>query len=410
MTDINSRIRWQPGMVLTADTFGNLDDNIELRQRIAVRTANGLRYGLLPDAVFSAKGFFADGCYEIECLQCTALLPTGDMISPNESVRVPFERKDAEYCYLCVGLGIGFVEYEHNNVPYLRPQYAYSIETLSEIERDGDVLPIVRFHIKDGKVSIDNDYIIPSLVCGGDPHIMEEVSHLADAVARLAEHENMAEGDAHQTLLRYLFRLRGFSARNTMESLVELTEEIMQAVHYCVVIPAQRNTMGAHPTETQKLEQRLGKSKITETDRLVHPEISYIDIQLWLNWCKSYLAHAEQVLDGTTRTDDTIDLQALKQEIREELFQQLYQRLHPELTTSICNALHDQLLAEVDAHIDEVVHDYADGTVRQQLHDTLHEALRPDLYDTLYRALYEALYEALQVPETVEEHFYTPII
>lgn len=407
--DINSRIKWQPGMVLTAETFGTMDANLSQRQRLALRTRCRQSFGLLPETSFSAQGLFVQGNYEIGRLECTALLPAGDILSIDEPVTAPFVHKGGDFCYLCVGFSREFIEYEHDNVPHIRPKYEYDFRSLNEIERDPGVMPLARFSINGGKVQVDDQYIVPSLTCDS-PLIADAVARMADALNQVCEHKSLKAGDAHQILLWHLFRLRSFSTSDAVEHLVRQTEELMQAIYYFIASPDARTSRQTCPTETEKMQRLLENPKAKATEALKHPNISYADIGLWITWCENYIAEAIKVLDGEDVVDDSIDLAALKQEIKDELYQQLYEQLRTELTADLTESLCHRLRTELDAHIAEILRQYTDGTVRQQLHDSLHTELRPDLYDTLYRSLYEALYEALQTPEPVEEHFYTPLI
>ena len=56
--DIDARINWMPGMELTAQTFKELDRNLDFRQQVAVRAAlGGQRLGLLPGAPSAAREY-----------------------------------------------------------------------------------------------------------------------------------------------------------------------------------------------------------------------------------------------------------------------------------------------------------------------------------------------------------------
>lgn len=407
--DFNSRIKWHAGMVLTADTFGTLDDNIDMRQRLALRVGCRQRFGLVPDMPFAAQGLFVQGRFEIMRLECTALLPTGAIISIDEPVSIPFVRKGDGYNYLCVGIGSESVEYERNNVPHTRPKYEYTIKTLAEIELERDVLPLVRFSITDGAIRVDDGYIVPSLTCN-TPLIQAAIARVTDVLTQVVEHKNLKEGDGHQMLLWQLFRLRSFGAGDTVQSLVHQTESLVQAIYYFITSPTARQDRHTAPTETAKLQHRMDNPKAPVTAVLEHPDISYVDIQLWLTWCEDYIAKAKKVLDEVELVDESINLDVLKQEIKDDLYSELYDRLKAELTADLTQSLCQRIGSELEAHIDQLLRQYTDGTVRQQLHDGLHTELRPDLYDALYRSLYQALYDALQTPEPVEEHLYTPLI
>ena len=79
--DINARINWRPGMELTTQTFLDMDENLDFRQQMAIRAALGDHcIGLLPDTTFNNSAMFYTNHFEMERLQCTALLPSGRII------------------------------------------------------------------------------------------------------------------------------------------------------------------------------------------------------------------------------------------------------------------------------------------------------------------------------------------
>ena len=87
--NINARIDWRPGMELSAQTFLDMDANLDFRQQMAIRAALGEQcIGLLPGMDFNCSGSFYTNKFEIEHLQCTALLPSGKIAQADEAVSV----------------------------------------------------------------------------------------------------------------------------------------------------------------------------------------------------------------------------------------------------------------------------------------------------------------------------------
>ena len=89
MMDLNSKINWLPGMEITAQTFIGLEEKLDFQQRIAIRAALGsTRMGMLPGATLNCEGIFVKNTYEIERLQCMALLPSGRIVDADEQAVV----------------------------------------------------------------------------------------------------------------------------------------------------------------------------------------------------------------------------------------------------------------------------------------------------------------------------------
>ena len=83
--DINARINWMPGMELTAETFKEIFEKWDFRQRLAIRAALGCnRMGLVPGAPFNCNGTFVKNRYEVTNFQCMAILPSGKIVNAEE--------------------------------------------------------------------------------------------------------------------------------------------------------------------------------------------------------------------------------------------------------------------------------------------------------------------------------------
>lgn len=378
--DINARIKWQPGMQLTSTTFSNLDENLEIRQQAAVRAANGVRFGRLPETEFKADGVFVQGTFEISQLKCLALLPTGCLISPDEPVSVRFPRLADGYAYLTVSLGNEIVEYEKEGVPYIRHAYNYEILPQSEVMNSLYVIPVARFRIEQSRCTIDNDFICPCLMFAADEKLLAWRDTFVDLTEDIANHANLKEGDGKQTMLRYLFRLRAFNHRQTLDDFLQLLAELSQAITYFIV-----NANG-------KESHEVGEANLH-------------DVELWLTKVKQHFVDARHILDGVELIDDTIDFEALKAQLKEEIYAMLQPELQQHIDQSV-QALRDDL----NQKLSDALREYIDGTFRRQLEEALKvsltDALRNDLYDSLYRALYDALF----VPQANEDDGFMPLI
>ena len=72
--NINAKIGWHAGMELTAQTFIELDKNLDRQQQITRRIANGGDFGIIPAAPFHCQGAFVKKTLEITPLTFMALL------------------------------------------------------------------------------------------------------------------------------------------------------------------------------------------------------------------------------------------------------------------------------------------------------------------------------------------------
>ncbi|MBQ0049064.1 MAG: type VI secretion system baseplate subunit TssK [Bacteroidales bacterium] len=379
-TDINERIKWQSGLQLTPATFNHLDENLDRRQLAALRISGGTRFGRLPDSVFCSDGVFVQGTFEVALLECTAVLPDGRLVSPKEPVAVRFPRLDNGYAYLTITIGSDIVEYEREGIPYQRHSYQYEILHQAELMRRCDAMPLVRFLIKDGHCNIDKAYISPCLQLSCDERLGTWLDTLAHSLEQIVHHERMEEGDAKQTLLRYLFRLRSFHPRHTLDDLALLANELVEAVRYFIVQP--------NHAEDPEVE-----------------DVNLYDVEVGLQQVKAYLDAATLVLNDVVLTDNSIDVEALKAQIKEELLNDI----RPELLQTMRERF-EEMRNQLQQQLNEALRNYVDNTLRPLLQEQLQTELSTTLSRTLYDKLYQALYDALYVPQVEEEDQFMPLI
>lgn len=373
-------------MELRAETFNSLDDNFDLRQLISVRTANGLRIGRLPGSEFSANGVFVRNTYEIERLQCMALLMSGMILSIDGKMVVTITSQTASQCYMVVGFDGEMVEYESHGQLFVRPTYAAQLMTLEEIEaqeKDGNyVMPIVRFAIDGGRISVDPAYIPPCLIMASDERLSQHCTEITRMLESVAAHANLEDGDGKRTLLRDIFHLQRYNTRNTVEDFMQCLASVANALDYYIMRPN-------HPaSESQNL-----------------PTYSQYDVEQWILWFKEYLKEVTATLDQVVLEDHSIDYEQLKADLRREILAVV----QPEMNEQI-EAVRERLNTELQTQISSVLKEYIDGTFRNHLHDELHDELHERLRQPMYDELYQALYDALYVPQQEEEETFMPLI
>ena len=395
--DINARINWMPGMEITAQTFLGMADNWNYKFRLALRAALGNNMmGLLPESVFNCNGIFVKNRFEIDHLQCLALLKSGRIVSVEEDVAVTIPMLFGDRYYLTVGIGEEQTQYEREGVPYIRPHYVYGINTLEEIE-DNDLFPLLRFNVTDGVFSMDPGFIPPCLLLTADERFKEYIDKYVEKLTLLSQHKSLADGEGKRAILRYVFRLKGYNLQNSLQDFVLLTQEIAQAIDYYIVTPNREQ-----PTEV--------------------PQPSYTDIQIWLQWLDDYLTGAAVILDGVVLEDNTIDYETLLAQAKAEL----YEKLHPELIEKLLADMKTELQAEIKQQTESLttyINDTLKTAILEQLStemdnrttafmeemtqkfDEAGRQIYDSLYEKLYFELFENLFNALYVPEPEEKEF-----
>lgn len=374
--DINSRINWMPGMELTTQAFTSLSEELDFRQQMALRAALGSnRMGLLPGAPFHNTGMFVKNKFEMERFRCLAVLPSGRLLDVDESVSIAIPMLYGDTYYLAVKLGQSHVEFEKEGIPYVRPQYEYSIVTLEEMGSE-DCLPVVRFHASNGVFSIDPDFIPPCLLLTEHPGFQNYTNRYIERLQALVSHANLEEGEGKRALLRYLFRLKGYGLRNSLQDYLLLLQEIVQAVDYYIATP-----------------------HLEEPPAVPQPDLC--DVQRWMSWTDDYLLGAVSILDTVVLEDNTIDYEALLAQAKKEL----YEQLNPELYEKLLSQIKEELNEELGQKLTLSLTTYMDETLKPTLKETLGKELYDELYDKLYRDLYNQLYNALYVPHAEEDEF-----
>lgn len=371
--NINSRIDWKTGMAISAQTFLKLDENLHNRLQVANRATNGNEFGLIPFTEFDNRGGFVRNKLEMEHLTCMALLPSGKILHIDEKVTVTIPLVYGDEYYLACGFSEKELEFDVEEVPFVRPEYTYGIYPLSELEGT-DLFPVMKFKVNDGIFSIDESYIPPSLCLSTNSHFQTYLEELAEKTQVLAEHPNLESGEGKRALQRYAYLLKNYDIQGRTYPFIQLTREIAQSIDYYIIKPH------------------------TETP-VVIPSHSEYDIATWLEWLNSYLHNASNILDKVVLEDHSIDFDELKAQIKEEL----YKQLHPNLYEKLYAELKTKLYTEITENLTNRLTDYISHQFKAELHDLLSEELSETLYENLYKKLYESLYKALYVPTEEED-------
>lgn len=373
--NINTRINWQLGMELTPHTFISLDKRLDFKQQTVLRIALGSRrMGLIPSTTFSKIGSFVRNAFQIDRLQCMALLPSGSILHVDEEVRVKIPMLYGDSYYLSVGLSEDTQCFEDEGVPFLSPKYVYGIHTLDELENE-DKFPIVRFQVQDGVFSVDQSYIVPCLTLDSDSRFSDYITRLCNDMEKLATHIHLQEGDGKRLFMRYFFLLKNYNLDNSLYDFILFTQEIAQAIDYFVMLPY--------------------------TEHLDIPRPSFYDIQQWLEWLDVYMKGALSILDKVVLEDNSIDIEELKKQIKAEIYERLNPELYKRLISDLKSTLHDELSRDLTSALNSFI----ENQIKPQLYSKLSEDIQKTLYDSLFQPLYDALYKALYIPEEKEDEY-----
>lgn len=381
MKNINARIDWKDGMELSAQTFVEMENCADSSLKMTRKIACGTQFGILPATTFSIPGVFVKKTLEISPLTVTALMPSGDLLHVDENVVVEIPMLYGNEYYLGCSPTDKMQSYDKERVPMLQPESELGIYSMEELTKD-NILPLMKFHVKDGIFSIDQDYIPPFLILESDQRFAGLLNDITKKVEALATHANLESGEAKRSLIRYAFVLKNYSKKNRVLQLVETLQEMVQAVDYYVMKP---NT-----------EQ---ENELTEC--------SLLDVAKWFKWLEAFLHGAVTLLDGVVLDDHKLDFEELKAQIKAELHQSLYDELREKLYTEV----HDALQREISDSLMESLSEYINGNFKREIYRWLEEDMAKQMHEKLYVSLYEALYNALYVPQEEEdEDEFMPLI
>ncbi|WP_455621409.1 hypothetical protein [Parabacteroides sp.] len=365
--DINSRIDWKYGLELTPDIFIALDGNLDARLQAVTRIMGLGVFGLIPNSQFACTAVFVRKNVEIERLRCHALLANGDLLDIDEDVVVSMPLLFGNEYYLTVKMDAERMESSEKNVSILKPKYIYGINTLEEVERNGNMFPLIKFNVDESVFSIEKEYIPACIQLSSHMGFTEYIAFLTSKLGEIAQHKNFESGEGQRTFIRYAFELQGYKLSNKVRDFAELMREIVLAIEYYIFKP---------------------NNQLSDIDL----NYSLYDIRKWMSSVKEYLEGAIAVLDRVVLVDNTIDLEVLKAEIKKELHDEiyalLYDRVYEEMTGNIKTKIHDDIKEAVVEYIHVDLKRVLKNELDIEISDKLQKALFQDLYDRLYEALY----------------------
>lgn len=362
-------------MPLKASTFNGLNQRMETHEKLLAQLyAKGSMIGVMPNTPLSIEGMFVRNNYEIEPLRITALMPDGDIIDVNESVQINIPILYGNVYYLGVAKSEEFVEFESDDVPYIRPAYVCKIVTLEEL-KEGKMMPLSRFSVVNGNFTIDKDYELPYLFMGSSPTLLAKRDTISEQVLEISRHPKLVVPDAARLFSELFFELKTLNGDSQTERFIHILKKIVLAMEYFIM--------------------PQGDDKIPT----VEPEM--LDLTPFFEWLRQYLSKATEVLDNVVIEDNSIDYEKLKEEIKAEI----YERINPELYERLINDLKVNLYDRLKTALTVDLTEYIDNVVSPHLKETITEEVRQQLKQPLYDELYEALYNALYVPEEEEELF-----
>lgn len=395
-------------MALTDAVFRNFEASLDTRQRLAVRTAlSDGRIGLLPDCPFDAEGSFVGRTYELSSLMCSALLPSGSIVDISGELKISIPKLTEKEYFLCVGIADGEPRvFEREGVPFEEPNYELSLHTLDEI-MDADVVPIKRFVIVDGTLTIDTDYIPPVLTVSANGKYDDFLAIIVNDIEAILSHKNLDNGEGKRILRNLLFRIKNLNKQRSSRHLVNLLQETAFAVEYYIVSSKEDELQQGLITEEREgsiAEIRNGKLANIWNDSRREP--SMLNVVSYIKWLHEWLEAQTALLDLVILVDNSIDYDQLKREIKEEVYAQLREEIYEKMIAEMHDKLHERLSTELSDSIRTFITEEIVPRMRQEMSDEL----RTSLYDRLYEALFKALFDELYRPEDDDDEEFLPMI
>lgn len=381
-------------MRLTAETLRQFEADLKNRQQLAIQYAMGVgRRGLLPGEPFSAEGSFVRRTYEMNGLKCTAVLPSGRIISADGdfSLQIDVDKNIPDH-YVVLEYSGKQVELERDGVPYSVPEVVLALHTLSEVE-NGDMMPLKHFYIENGSLNIDNEYIVPVYTVDGNKRFADTNGKLAEILKGLALHANMENGDCKHALMHSSFRLKTFNTKSTVSELLNLYQEVVSTIDF-YIIEIMGSAIGNIPEEVTTLKN----------DGRRTPFLT--DIRKHLLWLTEYAKVQELILDKVVIDKPKIDTEAIKREVREAL----YPELRDTITQELIEKLRNQLTAELPPPMIEEVKRFIEENMHPGLRTELHTDLRDPLYNDLLEALKAMIEDMLKNVKFEQVDSFIPII
>ena len=370
--DINAKIRWKSGMSLTSEALSSIEDRMFERRIAVLRASSSGAWGVLPNCKPVCSAMFVKGSIEVKVENCVALLPSGSLLSVDEKASATVGRMEDGLWYFCAAFGEGTDAFEKEGVPYTRPNYTYTIVKKEDIK---DMMPLVRLSVGEGNVSMDKDFILPSLALSSDERFAQWMEKIAAEIEKIATHSHLEEGEKKRCFLHQKFLCGAFTTDCSLRDYMRFLHETVMAVGYYL----------------------LPEVKLPDNYNVCDP-------QLYLKECCGYLEQANQFLEGYTPVDDSIDIEALKEQIRSEVYARVSEEISAQTEARIAE-MSEKLDSTLRESLREFIEKDFHDALEKQLSESLYEKLNKELYDKLYPALYNALF----VPEK-EEEIYTPLI
>lgn len=368
----------KPGYQLTAEALNRMIDVFRSFRSAGLKTVTGGRLGLVPGYGNHVRGTFVRDTFEVEIKDLMALLPDGNIINVDQSAVVKIPLLYGDVYYLTVYKSDEVIYFEAEEIPFVRNGYSFSISTYEELEQNCG-FPIMRFVVRDGSFSVDDNFMMPCLTTDMEPRMKEWFEKLADAAAVVLNHPNLAK-NIYQAMFNYVFRLKVIGDFHPMTQAYALLSELASAINFFILKPNVDS-----PEEVVK--------------------VSLYDPEKWFTWLLGYFDRAVKVLDGVVLEEEKIDLESIKQELRAEI----YDHIQPDLEKMV-NERVDSLSEALQTRVEDVLKDYVSGKIRGELHDELCTELDAEIRSSLYADLYQALYSVLFVPKEEEDNSFTPLI
>ena len=230
-TDI--RIDWQSGMEITPQTFIDLENNIAENRMLVRKMISAKNFGVIPRTKFSVVHELTQSSLHVKQLECSLLMPTGQVIVLESGVNVNLEipPKDTKELYLTVELGTSSLSFSKGSVPYAVNDCKYDLKKLSEIRAE---MPLLKITNVNDTWKVSETYVMPVMTVRSSVPLMEKLELLKQNAAKIAEHDHAAYLSDPVLVMLLVEQLASFPVDDSSRELVLLCKRIATALSFSI--------------------------------------------------------------------------------------------------------------------------------------------------------------------------------
>lgn len=230
-TDI--RIDWQSGMEITPQTFIDMENNIAENRMLVRKMISAKNFGVIPRTKFTVSHELTQSSLHIKQLECSVLLPTGQVIVVESGANINLEipPKDTKELYLTVELGSMPTNFSKGGIPYVVNEYKYDLKKLSEIRGE---MPLLKIANDNDTWKVSETYVMPVMAVRSSTPLMEKLEALKKSAVKIIEHDHAAYLTDSVLIMVLIDQLATFSVDDSSRELVLLCKRISTALSFSI--------------------------------------------------------------------------------------------------------------------------------------------------------------------------------